>query len=114
MAQRRMQDVFALDDLRLISAIGEAGTLTGAARLLAVDHSTAFRRLGALETRLGAPLFERDRSGSPPTKAGDGALATAAGNMGEAGDIDVRLAGGEMRRGRDRRGPATDKPPGAR
>src|SRR3546814_4626614 len=87
MAQRRMQDVFALADLRLISAIGGAGTLTGAARLLVVDHSTAFRRLGALETRLGAQLFERARSGYTPTPAGEAALATAARILGELGDL---------------------------
>lgn len=97
MGQRRMQDVFVLDDLRLISAIGEAGTLTGAARLLAVDHSTAFRRLGALETRLGAQLFERARSGYTSTQAGEAALATAARILGELGNLEHRLAGEDLR-----------------
>ena len=43
--------LIGLEDLRLVRAIGEAGTLAGAARGLGVDHSTAFRRLGALEKR---------------------------------------------------------------
>ena len=59
---------FALDDLRLVRAIGEAGTLTGAVRRLSVDHSTAFRRLGAVEKRLGVHLFERARDGYTPTR----------------------------------------------
>jgi molybdate transport repressor ModE-like protein len=72
-----MQGSFSLDDLRLVRAIGEAGTLTGAARRLEVDHSTAFRRLGAVERRLGAHLFERARDGYTPTPAGEAALAAA-------------------------------------
>jgi len=51
-----MPETFSPNDLQLIRAIGAAGTLTGAARLLKVDHSTAFRRLCAIETRLGAKL----------------------------------------------------------
>ena len=45
------QSGLSLDDLRLVRAIGAAGSLTGAARRLRIDHSTAFRRLGAIEAR---------------------------------------------------------------
>jgi DNA-binding transcriptional LysR family regulator len=47
------------NDLKLVLAVARSGGLTGAARLLAIDHSTAFRRLAAIESRLGQPLFER-------------------------------------------------------
>ena len=47
------------NDLRLVLAVHRAASLTNAAARLNVDHSTAFRRLKALETRLGVRLFER-------------------------------------------------------
>lgn len=47
------------NELRLVLAIQRAGGLTAAATLLQIDHSTVFRRLKALEARLGVLLFER-------------------------------------------------------
>jgi len=47
------------EDLRFFLAIREAKSIKGAARRLKVDHSTASRRLAALEDALGARLFER-------------------------------------------------------
>lgn len=44
-----------------------AGTLSGAARALGVDQSTASRRLGQLEAQVGAALFARSRAGVHPT-----------------------------------------------
>lgn len=58
------------DDLRHAMAVGEAGSLAGAARALGVNHTTVLRRLDALETQLGARLFDRQRSGYQPTEAG--------------------------------------------
>src|SRR5262245_55093794 len=46
------------NELRLVLAIARARGLIGAAQALGIDHSTAFRRLAALEKRLGQ-LFER-------------------------------------------------------
>jgi Bacterial regulatory helix-turn-helix protein, lysR family len=40
------------------SRSGTRAALSGAARALGVNHSTVFRRIGALETRLGVRLFE--------------------------------------------------------
>ena len=62
------------DDLRFVLAIARAGTLSGAARKLAVDQTTVGRRLTALENRLGARLFLRTRSGFRLTEAGETAL----------------------------------------
>ena len=47
------------DDLRYFLAIARAGSLSGAARTLGVNHSTVFRRLHAFEARLGVRLFDR-------------------------------------------------------
>jgi DNA-binding transcriptional LysR family regulator len=92
-----MRDVLALNDLRLVRAICEAGTLTGAARRLAIDHSTAFRRLGVIEKRLGAHLFERARHGYAPTPAGEAAHAAAVRILDDLGDLERRLAGEDLR-----------------
>ena len=48
----RMKSLFSLDDLRLIKTIDAHRALTAAARELQLDHSTTFRRLGAIEQRL--------------------------------------------------------------
>jgi len=44
--------------------------MAGAARRIAVNQASAWRRLGALEQRLGVLLFERSRTGYSPTPAG--------------------------------------------
>lgn len=66
------------DDLRIFLAVARAGSLSGAARTLGVNHSTVFRRIGAFEAELGVRLFERQPGGYLLTPAGeelrDGAL----------------------------------------
>ena len=80
-------------DLRYALAIGHAGSLAGAARDLAVNHSTVLRRLEALETRLGARLFERQRSGYTPTEAGALVLEQARRMADQADEIERRVMG---------------------
>lgn len=92
-----MPETFSPDDLRLVRAIGAAGTLTGAARLLKVDHSTAFRRLGAIEICLGAKLFERARQGYTPTSAGEMVIAAGERILAELTGLEQRLAGEDLR-----------------
>ena len=58
------------DDFRFVKAVAERGGLTGAAAQLGIDHSTAFRRLAAIEAAVEARLFERRRTGYMPTEAG--------------------------------------------
>lgn len=55
------------DALRLFLAAARARSLTGAARTLQLDQSTASRRLAALERSLGVRLFERVPGGLEPT-----------------------------------------------
>lgn len=86
-----------LDDLRLVHAVGTAGSLTGAARRLGVDHSTAYRRLGTIEARLGVRLFQRARDGYTPTTAGDAAVSAAAGILDDLGELERRLSGEDLR-----------------
>jgi DNA-binding transcriptional LysR family regulator len=73
------QDVSAgWDDFRFVRAVAAGDGLTGAAEALGIDHSTAFRRLGAIEKAHGTRLFERRRTGYAPTSAGRAMLETAA------------------------------------
>jgi DNA-binding transcriptional LysR family regulator len=59
------------DDLRYFLAVARTGSLSAAARSLHVNHSTVLRRLGALEARLEARLFERFATGYEMTAAGE-------------------------------------------
>jgi DNA-binding transcriptional LysR family regulator len=47
------------NDLRLVLAVTRGRNIAHAAKTLGIDHSTVFRRLNALEKKLGARLFER-------------------------------------------------------
>lgn len=85
------------NDLRLVVALGEAGTLKGAARRIGVDHSTAFRRLNALESRLGVRLFERARDGYSATVAGERCLVSASRVLDDLDALHRQLAGEDLR-----------------
>jgi molybdate transport repressor ModE-like protein len=91
------QGGLAVDDLRLLQAIGESGSLSAASRRLKLDHSNAFRRLGGMEQRLGVRLFDRARDGYAPTPAGETAIATAARVLAEIDVLERRLAGQDLR-----------------
>ncbi|MGQ3075680.1 MAG: helix-turn-helix domain-containing protein, partial [Ferrovibrionaceae bacterium] len=82
------------DDIRALAAVIEAGTLSGAARLLGLNHATIGRRLQALERDAGARLIER---------RGDRWILTPAGETLRA----PALAMAEAARGLVRRSAAT-------
>ncbi|WP_456268540.1 LysR family transcriptional regulator [Kushneria sp. AK178] len=65
------------DDYRLVLAIVESGSLSGAARRLGVNHATIFRRLKALERRAGTRCFERHDGRYVATTAGETIATTA-------------------------------------
>ncbi|WP_395701084.1 LysR family transcriptional regulator [Aquabacterium sp.] len=80
-------------DLRYALAIGTAGSLVAAARQLGVNHTTVLRRLDTLEQRLGARLFERQRTGYSPTEAGALVLEQARRMADQADEIERRVLG---------------------
>ena len=63
-------DAMDWDNLRYFLELARAGTLVGAARRLAVDHTTVARRLQALEKQVGSALFAREAGGHRLTEAG--------------------------------------------
>ena len=84
-------------DLRTVLAIVRGGGLSGAARDLGTKHSTVFRRLEAIETRLGVKEFERGRAGYRPSAHGD-VIADAARAMEEAAlAAERRVQGADAR-----------------
>jgi DNA-binding transcriptional LysR family regulator len=83
------------DDLRCVLAIARCGSLSGAARALGVEHSTVFRRLNAVEKRLGVKLFERTRAGYAPTAHGEMAAAAASAMESQALSVETLMLGKE-------------------
>lgn len=81
------------DDLRVFLAAHREGSLTRAARALAVNQSTVSRRLASLEECLGARLFDRLPEGLALTGAGAEILPTAEQLEGAAHEIARAAAG---------------------
>jgi DNA-binding transcriptional LysR family regulator len=92
-----MQEGLDWNDLRSFLAIARQGGLQGAARMLGVNHSTVFRRLNALEARLGVRLFDRSARGYALTAAGEHMLASAERVEDEIIGLERRLLGGDVR-----------------
>ncbi|WP_342359123.1 LysR family transcriptional regulator [Terrarubrum flagellatum] len=88
---------FAWDDFRLVRAIAQARSLAGAATALGVNPSTVFRRLGEVEERIGAKLFERHRSGYALTPAGEEMAGLADRFDEDVAAFRVKLAGRDIK-----------------
>ena len=85
------------DDLQIVSAIAETGTLSGAGRKLGISHATVFRRLTNLENQLGVVLFERSRTGYTPSAAGEDLFAVARKVQGDITGVERRLSGKDLK-----------------
>jgi len=59
------------DDLKVFLAVSRSGTMSGAAKLLQVQHSTVSRRVKALERQLGTNLVRRHKGTYELTRAGE-------------------------------------------
>lgn len=85
------------NDLRYVLAIGRDGSLAQAASTLAVNHSTVFRRLNAIEAQLGVKLFDRLQGAYQATDAGLRVLAAAERIEAEAMSLDREITGSDRR-----------------
>lgn len=65
------------NDLRYVLETVRQGGLSGAARVLCVNHATVSRRIAALEQDMGVRLFDRLPKGYTPTLAGKEAAKSA-------------------------------------
>lgn len=84
------------DDLQIVLAIAESGSLSGASRALRISHATVFRRLSEMERGLGVTLFERSRTGYTPTLAGDDLAASAKRVQSEINGAERRIIGQDL------------------
>jgi DNA-binding transcriptional LysR family regulator len=85
------------DDLRYVLAVGNAGSLAGAARKLGVNHTTVLRRVGALEQRLGLRLFDRLPTGYVLTAGGEQLITAARDIDATVTVLERKLAGQDLR-----------------
>ncbi|WP_421862988.1 LysR family transcriptional regulator [Marinobacter adhaerens] len=85
------------DDLQIVSAIADTGTLSGAGRQLGISHATVFRRLTDLENQLGVVLFERARTGYTPSAAGEDLFTVAKRVQDDITGVERRLAGKDLK-----------------
>jgi DNA-binding transcriptional LysR family regulator len=86
------------NDLKLVLAISRSESLTGGAAAMGINHSTAFRRLNALEERIGSRLFERLPGGVYRVTAEGERVATAAERVEtEAAALDREITGRDTR-----------------
>lgn len=65
------------DDLLVLLEVARSGTFSAAGAALGIDHSTASRRINALEAELGQPVLTRSAHGCEPTEFGTGLLERA-------------------------------------
>jgi DNA-binding transcriptional LysR family regulator len=83
-------------DLEVVLAICRTGSLSGAARLLGNNHSTVFRKINAIETRLGVRLFERLPTGYAMTEAGEATMHYAERMENEVRAFETDLFGRDL------------------
>jgi DNA-binding transcriptional LysR family regulator len=81
------------DDLRIVLAIVEQGTLSAAAQCLHVSHPTLSRRLQRIERRLGTQLFERLPTRLNPTPAAEEVRLLALRLRDEIAALERRIGG---------------------
>ncbi len=81
------------DDLRIFLALCREGSLTRAAEVLAVNHTTVARRIAALEKGLGTRLFDRSHAGYAMTQAAENMFDQALAMEAQALSIDRTVFG---------------------
>jgi DNA-binding transcriptional LysR family regulator len=77
--------------------VAKTGSLSAAARMLGATQPTVGRRIAAVETALGARLFERTQTGYQITEAGRGVFDAAQAIENNAWIITNRVAGEDHR-----------------
>ena len=91
------QSDLAVDDLRWLALVADAGGLSAAARAHDIPKASLSRAIGRLEDAAGAPLFDRIGRGLRLTPLGETLLPAAQGAIGALRDAEeaLRSATGE-------------------
>lgn len=85
------------ESLRSFVAFIDAGSFSGAARLLGVTHATIGRRLQQLEAAMQAPLFIRRADDVELTRLGESVLTAARAMQEQTRQLARTLAGEDLR-----------------
>ncbi|ASM74361.1 MULTISPECIES: LysR family transcriptional regulator [Roseobacteraceae] len=85
------------NDYEIVLRIADAGSLSKAAHLAGSSHPTMFRRINAVEEKLGVRLFERFRTGYQPTAAGEDLVSVARQIAELTNDTERRISGRDLR-----------------
>ena len=85
------------DDLKFVLSVGREGGLAAAARSLAINYSTAHRRLEGIERKLGVRLFQRVRSGYCLTRQGEAMFETARRIEAEILSVERQVIGSDQK-----------------
>lgn len=92
-----MNNTLDWNDYRIALLVADAGSLSRAARQAGLSHTTMFRRINAVEEKLGVRLFERFRTGYQPTAAGEEIVAVARQIAELTNSTERRVAGRDLR-----------------
>ncbi len=79
------------DDIRHFIEVVQSGSATQAAARLGVNHSTVYRRISALESRLGKTLFERSSNRWVITPLGERIIGYAESMAEDANNIERQI-----------------------
>ena len=79
------------DDIRHFLEVVRSGSVIQAAVRLGVNHTTVYRRISALEDRLGKSLFERSNNGWVITPVGERIVAFAESMAEDANNIERQI-----------------------
>jgi len=97
MSFSKMNNILDWNDYKIALQIADAGSLSKAARQAGSSHPTMFRRINAVEEKLGVRLFERFRTGYQPTAAGEEIVATARQIAELTNKTERRMSGRDLR-----------------
>jgi DNA-binding transcriptional LysR family regulator len=84
-------------EIEMILAVAEAGSLSGAAKVLQVTQPTVSRQLADLEARLGEPLFTRAVDGTRLTPFGERVLDPTRRMAESARDVEHVFSGADTK-----------------
>lgn len=87
----------AWGDFHTVLAVARHGRLAAASKALSVTHATLLRQLAAIESRLGARLFDRERGRYTPTAAGDEVVQAAGAIEPLARQAELSVMGQDLR-----------------
>ncbi len=92
-----MNNMLTWDEMCLVHAVTNVGTLSGAARSLDISHPTAFRKLNRLEKKMEVRFFDRARDGYTATAAAEEVSNLVQRLMNDVLAVERRITGQDLR-----------------